>query len=248
MRHPEINKRVLVIEEGQFSWKALDSLRSRKKWVADKARTTEGSCEHMLFLTPSNPFNHMVFRQLTRPERFRVFVTTKLPVPIFLQLFLHTQHRFLNHRVRQCILCVVCLFTCQPGNDVPAANEWLSVLRSHWRSPPLSTYPRSQQGALIFDTLTRISSKIPTYPSFSSTEVFTGHMKPTMEHIIMDLFSLPSQTVDAYDISADQTVSGMTKASFIASMITSSPTEWTPSSHMLAIHSLRCHPSGTLLL
>jgi len=116
MRHPENNERVLVIEDGRFSWKALGSLRSRKKRAADKARNTEGSCEHMLFFTPSNPFNHTVFGQLTRPERFRVFVTTKLPVPIFLRLFLHAQHHFMNHRVRQCVARVECAYP--PTNQV----------------------------------------------------------------------------------------------------------------------------------
>jgi hypothetical protein len=109
------------------------------------------------------------------------------------------------------------------------------------------TYPRFQQGSQIFENLASISSEIPIFPSFPSTEVFTGSTKPTMEHIIMDLFSLASPTIDAYDVSADQTVSGMTKAALIASMVTSSPEKWGPSSHMLAIHSLACHPHGTLL-
>ena len=74
-----------------------------------------------------------------------------------------------------------------------------------------------------------------------------GPIKPTLQHIIMDLFSLPSETVDVYDISADQTTAGMTKAAFIASMIASSPAKWTPTSNMLAIHSLPYHPHGTLL-
>jgi hypothetical protein len=88
---------------------------------------------------------------------------------------------------------------------------------------------------------------ISIYPSFPSTDVFAGPIKPTLQHIIMDLFLLASETIDVYDVSSDQTAAGTTKAAFIASMIASSPAKWSPTSNMLALHSLPYHPHGTLL-
>jgi hypothetical protein len=46
MCHPHYNDCVLVIEDGQFAWVALATLRSKKKWAVDKQRKVEGYHDH----------------------------------------------------------------------------------------------------------------------------------------------------------------------------------------------------------
>jgi hypothetical protein len=97
------------------------------------------------------------------------------------------------------------------------------------------------------DVLLSRSSEIPVFPILDSCDdIYSGSLKPTVEHVVTDISCYPGETIDVHDAGARTIVSGLSKAAFVANnVLVSCPKEWTPSSRLYNVLKLPSQPSGT---